>query len=211
MALSAIGKAARISAGSTDSPSGTESVSPPALPEPGELTFTGDPAAALAALLVKTGQEAKTIDRALQEAQERLQTEAEKREVDAMHAKADAIRSEGIEQGLLGAASGLATMGAGATFGSNPSGSGTSRLFEGGARLLEGSAKLCDGSSRGEISDDETDAKLAEQIAGRAKRAVDSAHDFQKDDADLIKTAIEFYKEYSGAASAARSAALHRS
>jgi hypothetical protein len=207
--INAIGKSGHVQSGAgvdVANASGTSS-GPPELPEPSQaMTDSGDPAAAIAALLVKAGQEAKRGDRALQANEERMQSDAEDREIEAMRAKADDLRTQGLTEGLFTAASGGLTMGAGST-----SGTRYEKLFSGSAKVTDGIGQVAGGGERGAVADDDTQAKIAEHTAARAKRAVDQAHDFQKDDGDLIKTAIEFYKEYSGAEAQARSAALHRS
>jgi hypothetical protein len=177
------------------------------LPDPTTaLESSGDPAAMLAALLVKAGQEAKRGDRQTQAIEEKAQDDAESAEIAAMRQKADDLRSQGRTSGMISVGSGVLTMGAGATFGTREQ-----KAFDGAAKISDGVGHFQDGLAKGEIADDETNARLHEQVANRAKRAVDMAHDAGKDDADFIKTAIDFYREYSGAQTQARGAALHRS
>jgi hypothetical protein len=176
------------------------------LPDPTALLDgQGDPAAMLATLLVKAGQAAKRGDRAMQAIEEKAQEDAENAEIAAMRTKADDLRTQGLVSGLTGAASGVLTAEAGAHFKT-----AGEKTFDGMAKVTDAGAHFLDGQLKGAIADDEADARVHEQVANRAKRAVDLAHDAQKDDADLIKTAIDFYREFTGAQTQARSAALHR-
>ncbi len=176
------------------------------LPDPAALLDgQGDPAALLATLLVKAGQAAKRGDREMQAIEEKTQEDAENAEITAMRTKADDLRTQGLVSGLAGAASGVLTAEAGAHFKT-----AGEKQFDGMAKVTDAGAHFVDGQLKGGIADDDADARAHEQVANRAKRAVDMAHDARKDDADFIKAAIDFYREFTGAQTQARSAALHR-
>ena len=63
----------------------------------------------------------------------------------------------------------------------------------------------------GDAKDEKKAAAQHEFAAGHAKRGVETATEDMKDARDLMKKAIDFYREYATAQSQASSAALHRS
>ena len=210
VAIHRMGEAVGVNAGVDGSPiakSGTEGVQG-LLPDPTAASDGGDTAAMLATLLVAAGQQAKRTDRELQASEEKMQSAAEDKEIAAMHAKVGELRAQGWATGLASIAAGGLTVAAGANYVDHR---GTSIVFEGLSKAADGGERIVDGQYKGAVADHDCEARQQEQIANRAKRRVDSAHDFQKDDADLIKAAIDFYRECSSAQSQARSAALHRS
>lgn len=79
-----------------------------------------------------------------------------------------------------------------------------------GHDLDAGVKQVADGLFKGAIADDDTDAQVHEQLATRAKRAVDVAMGEVEDAKKLIEKALDFYKEYTGAKNGAVSAAIHR-
>lgn len=210
VAIHKMGEAVGVNTGVDGSPIAKSGTGAPQglLPDPTAVSDGGDTAAMLATLLVAAGQQAKRTDRELQASEEKMQSAAEDKEIGAMHAKADGLRAQGWASGWASIVSGGLTVAAGANYVDHR---GASMAFEGLAKAGDGVGHIIDGNYKGAIADHETEARQQEQIANRAKRSVDSAHDFQKDDADLIKAAIDFCRECSSAQSQARSAALHRS
>jgi hypothetical protein len=79
-----------------------------------------------------------------------------------------------------------------------------------GKDLNTGVGQITDGLFKGAIADKDTDATVHEQLATRAKRAVDDAMGEVDDAKKLIDKALDFYKEYTGAKNGAVSAAIHR-
>lgn len=79
-----------------------------------------------------------------------------------------------------------------------------------GHELNAGVKQVADGLFNGAIADKDTDSQVHEQLATRAKRAVDDAMGEVDDAKKLIEKALDFYKEYTGAKNGAVSAAIHR-
>lgn len=87
---------------------------------------------------------------------------------------------------------------------------GSANWLKAGHDLNAGVKEIGDGLFKGAILDKDTDATVHEQLATRAKHAVDDAMGNYDDAKKLLDKALDFYKEYSGAKNGAVSAAIHR-
>jgi hypothetical protein len=162
----------------------------------------------IAKLVMKSAQDQKETARKEQNEAEAIEDQEEAAQVQAMHQQADDIRSGGIAEGLCDAASGMFMVDSGACELHGKTGDAT--IDKGLAEGAKAAGTALGALGRGAAKDDEARATQHEQGANHAKHRVDDAHDMKKDADQLVKDAIDFYREYSSSTSQTKSAALHR-
>ncbi len=181
---------------------------PDILPGCRELLVSGDAGAMIAALSVEMGRSQKKAASAARHNAEATEDAEQGAQIQALREKADLVRIQGVVDGALTLAEGACAFGS-----SMKTAEGKSKAaaaYKGGADFLGAGKQLADGLFKGAIADKDTDAQVHEQLATRAKRAVDEATGDYEDAKKLLEKALDFYKEYTGAKNGAVSAAIHR-
>src|SRR5262249_28824677 len=122
---------------------------PPLLPEPqhgveARLAASGDMGAMLAALVVKSANQARDSRRELRKTEEDMQRREEQAQIASMHSEADDIRKAGLMKGLGEIGAGVMTVGSGAC----ELGAAASET-ERGAQRLKGGASISAGIGKG--------------------------------------------------------------
>ncbi len=189
----------------------TEPGAPPGaslLPDPvTALALSGDPGAMAAAMTIENAHDERTLARNEENAQAALQDREEEAQVAAMRDKASAIRTQALTTGLCEAFSGgLSAASAGFDIQSR-----SARGLDAAAKLDKTLGDVNDKLGSAEAASDDATAAAHEHAAGHARRAFEQAQGDDKDAHDLLKAALDFYREYSDTANQARAAATHRS
>lgn len=197
-----------IIAGDVAAPGAPPGDSLPLLPGSKELMSSGDAGSMIAALCVEMGRNQKKAAMENRRNAEATEDAEQGAQIQALRDKADLVRVQGVVDGALKLAEGACSFAS-----SMKSADGKAKaaaVYKGGAEVLDASTKVVDGFFKGATIDLDTDATVHEQLATRAKRAVDDAMGEVDDAKKLIEKALDFYKEYTGAKNGAVSAAIHR-
>ena len=202
-----------------DGPSGTHA---PSILRDGmrELMTSGDPGAALAALVVAMGRTERKSDQAMKDRAESLQENEEHAQIDEMQKKATTALVSGVVSSAATAASGAMTAAAsfntikadriGADVKDMPKDAPTKATlldqqtslqngatkFKEGADLTSATSKLTTGALDYVASGHDIAATAHSHAASHAKSAVEDARDDVQGASKLIDKALEFYKEY---------------
>jgi len=203
---------ALVAAAEVEDEGASSTSSSPILPNPNTaLALSGDPGAELAALMVEAGTQQRQTAQAARETQERTAEQEDDAEVSAMRQKANDIESAGWAEGLgmafeggMGIA-GAAVGGAGAS--QRPIGAG----LNAGGKVGDAVGLVAGGYAKADGATMDADAAAHKAAADRARAAGDDLKDARKSGDDLVSAALDFYREYTGAKSSERAAALHRS
>ncbi len=188
-----------------------------------ELAVSGDPGAALAALVVAMGRSERQSSEKLKAVAERLQEGEEQKQLDEMQNKAVAALASGVVSGAATAASGacsaasglksaqadlagdkLNNLGKAADSGVAANLAQQKYDFKVDATNLKlgGDSISASGKLTASLLDyaalgDDTSATAHSHAASHARNAVDDARASQQDAQKLLDKALEFYKEYS--------------
>lgn len=222
--------------GTTVGEQGEKPPGPPILPGSQDLMASGDAGAMIAALAMETGRAQKKAAMDNRRAAEAVEDAQQGEQIEALRDKADLMRVQGFVDAAFTVAEGAMSFGSemngaasmehdgrakelgadGLHFaegGENISAGrtkGEGAWCKGGADFAKAGQSIADGLFKGAIADKDTDAQVHEQLATRAKRAVDDAMGEVDDAKKLMEKALDFYKEYTGAKNGAVSAAIHR-
>lgn len=195
---------------------------PPMLPGTHDLMCSGDAGAMIAALAVESGRSQKKAALEQRRNAEATETAEQNAQIQALRDKADLVRIQGVVDGAMTLGEGLLDFGKDMNAASAEGAKSEGRLgdqasadaraarYGGGAKLVKATGQVVDGLFKGAIADKDTDAQVHEQLATRAKRAVEDATGDYEDAKKLMEKALDFYKEYTGAKNGAVSAAIHR-
>ncbi|CAN5677877.1 hypothetical protein BH09MYX1_BH09MYX1_61160 [soil metagenome] len=194
----------------------------PLLPGCNDLLAGGDAGAAIAALTVQMGREQKKSAMANRRNAEATESAEQGQQIQALRDKADLVRVQGFVDAAMTVGEGAMKFGSdmntasseghkarGESADQERTGKEGAR-FGGAASGFKASGQIVDGMFKGAIIDKDTDHAVHEQLASRAKRAVDDAVGDYDDAKKLLEKALDFYKEYTGAKNGAVSAAIHR-
>jgi hypothetical protein len=166
---------------------------PPLLPDPGCVSMGGgDIGAEISALMVASTREERRSLGNQRVTQEAAIEAANSREIQAMHDNADDLRTQGWVTGGFQMAAGGCSMSA-AIAGSKTS---AGERWQAAGELTGGLGKIVDGQLKAAIEDDATAQTLASQEADRGKRALGDLNDSLGDTRELLRSVIDFYKEY---------------
>ena len=222
--------------GSTPSNAGERPPGPPVLPAVQDLMASGDAGSMIAALCVEMGRTQKKQALENRRSAEALESSEQNAQIEALRDKADLTRVQGFVDAAFTVGEGAMSFGSEMNGAASMEHDGRAKelaadglhFAEGGENISAGRTKsegawckagtdatkagqsIADGLFKGAIADDDTDAQVHEQLATRAKRAVDDAMGEVEDAKKLIEKALDFYKEYTGAKNGAVSAAIHR-
>jgi hypothetical protein len=178
---------------STDASASASATPTTLLPDPVDaLIASGDPAAELAALTVRTGMAQRHVARALRDAEEAVAEREADAQVQAMHDKASSMRTQAWFDGAM-------------TLGEQVAGSGSTV-----GCVLSAGQKLGDGLFAADQQDADASAGGHEAAAAHAKNAAGNANDAFTDANDCIRAALQFYGEYVSTRAQTLGAALHR-
>ena len=178
----------------------------PLMPESktSEIMASGDLGAMIAAMLLETGARSRETARNAKDAAMKAEEAACEQKIQKMEVEA----KKKLFAGLAGAAAtGLPGV---ASFAS-------AAMPKVDARVFQGSGAISDSMSKGagalwsyEADDAKREIAQAEREITQAKRAVENASDDDKDAKDLLRRALDHYKEFATAKEDAKRAALFR-
>ena len=178
----------------------------PLMPESkaSELMASGDLGAMIAAMLLETGARSRETARAAKDAALKSEEAACERKLQQMEVEAEKKLLSGLAgaaaTGLPGLASVLSV--------ANPK--IDSRLFQGGGGLGDSMSKAAGAVWSSEADEAKREIAQAEREMSQAKRAVENASDDEKDAKELLRRALDHYKEFATAKEDAKRAALFR-
>ncbi len=185
-----------------------------------ELMTSGDPGAALAALVVAMGRTERNSDQAMKNRAESLQENEEQAQLDEMEKNATTALASAVVSSAATAAGGAMTAAASVSSlradridakvkgvsDQDPSKTAlldqVSKLktdateFKGGADLTSATSKLTTGALDYVASEHDITATAHSHAASHAKSAVEDARNDVDGASKLIDKALEFYKEY---------------
>ncbi len=197
----------------------TPAASDTTLPDPDTaLALSGDPAAELAALMVKNGNNARKIEQSARDMQEQIAEREDDAEVDAMRRKASDTLNAGWAEGAgmmaqgaceLGAATAEADSALPGSKGAQARATGTG--WNAGGEMTNAAGTVVAAGYRASAANDDADAEAHRASAGRARTAAEDLHDEKRGADDLISAALDFYRDYVSSKATERAATLHRS
>ena len=176
-----------------------------------ELFLEGDINAQVAALAIRSAQEQREANRAIQVAEEAALERAEQQQVEALHRQAADIRMAGLVEGASSAASGALTIRG--SLAKTPDGApdlNAKDRFSGWATISGGGGKALAGLYGAAKVDEEANAKMHEHQAGHHRRNFDAARDATREAQDLLERALDFYKQSQQTAADAASTSVRR-
>ncbi len=174
-------------------------------PEETALTCSGDLGAAIAAMLLIASKNQRAAAREAKEAALASEVAAHRSRIDNMEKAAE-------KRFVGGMTSGFTTIGAGGMTlaGGTCSEMSNQKKFEGGGKAGDGAGKVAEAFFARDASEADRAAETDEQAAKQAGRTIERAIDDAKDANDLLRRAMEHYKEFLTAKEDAKRAALFR-
>ena len=170
-----------------------------------EMMTSGDVGSMIAAMLLEAGAHARETARRQKETALEREEQAETAKIHAMSSEASDRMWGGLADAAGGAVSGAAEISTAVLPNVNP------KLLSGsGVGAKSGLQGLSSAYWNKNADDDKQDAAKADRKITQAKRNVESASDNDKDARDLIRRALDHYKDFISAKDEAKHAALFR-
>jgi hypothetical protein len=156
-------------------------------------TYGGDLGAEVAALSIQNGQDERTTAHIERDNEEAAEAAADAAQVQAMHDEASSLRTQGWVDGAM--AVGTAVLKA---------------YCPAAGAAADGCTKVADGALSAAQKDHEAEATGSKAASDQAQTAVKDADETATSATSTINAALDFYRGYAAAESAAQQAALHR-